>query len=47
MKLPLDKITNYKYNILSYGKNSITRKLLGNESHLNYPPYSDDMLCSF
>ena len=25
---------------------SITRKLLGNESHLNYTPFSNEKLCS-
>ena len=51
MKLTLDKRNYYKNNILSYGNNSknvysITRKLLGNESHLNYPPFSNEKLCS-
>ena len=51
MKLSLDKIIDYKNNILSYGNNSnklysITRKLIGNESHLNYHPFSNEKLCS-
>ena len=55
MKLTLDKRNYYKNNIFSYGNNLkkcysrkcfITRKLLGNESHLNYPPFSDVKLCS-
>ena len=51
MKLSLDKRNYYKKNIFSYGNSSkklysITRKLLGNESHLNYPPFSNENLCS-
>ena len=51
MKLSLDKRNYYKNNIFSYGNNSkkfyyITRKLIGNESHLNYPPFSNEKLCS-
>ena len=51
MKLSLYKRHYYKNNIFSYGNNlkkcySITRKLLGNESHLNYPPFSNEKLCS-
>ena len=51
MKLTLDKRNYYKNNIFSYGNNSnffnsITRKLIGNESHLNYPPFSNEKLCS-
>ena len=51
MKLSLDKRNYYKHNIFSYGNNSktfysITRKLLGNESHLNYPPFSNEKLFS-
>ena len=49
MKLSLDKRNYYKNNILSYGNNSknvysITRKLLGNESHLNYPTFPNEKL---
>ena len=45
MKLSLDTINYYKNNIFSCGNSlkkcySITRKLLGNNSHLNYPPFS-------
>ena len=44
MRLSLDKRNYYKNNILSYGNNSkklyyIPRKRIGNESHLNYPPF--------
>ena len=51
MKLSLNKRNYYKNNIFSNGNNSktfyaITRKLLGNESHLNYPPFSNEKLCS-
>ena len=51
MKLSLDKRNYYKNNICSYGNNSkkfysIVRKLLGNESHLNYPPFSNEKLRS-
>ena len=50
MKLSLDKRYYYKNNIFSYGNNfkkyySITRKILCNESHLNYPPFSDEKSC--
>ena len=27
-------------------RRNFTRKLLGNESHLNYPPFSNEILCS-
>ena len=52
MKLSLNKRNYYKNNIFSYGNNSkkfysISRKLLGNESHLNYPPFSNEKLCSY
>ena len=51
MKLSLDKRNYYKNKIFSYGNNSkkfysITRKLLGNDSHLNYPPFSNEKLYS-
>ena len=51
MKLSLDKRNYYKNNIFSYGNNSkkfysITRKFLGNELYLNYPPFSNEKLCS-
>ena len=47
MKLLLDKTNYYKNNIFSYANNSnkcyyITRKFLGNESPLNYPPFSNE-----
>ena len=50
MKLSLDKRNYYKNNIFSYSNNSntfysITIKLLGNESHLNYSPFSNEKLC--
>ena len=49
MNLSLDKRNYYKNNIFSYGNNSkklysIVRKLIGNESHLNYPPFSNEKL---
>ena len=51
MKISLDKRNYYKNNIFSYSNNSkkfysIVRKLIGNESHLNYPPFSNKKLYS-
>ena len=51
LSLSIDKRNYYKNNIFSYGNNSktfysITRKLLGNGTHLNYPPFSNEKLCS-
>ena len=51
MKLSLYKINYYKNSIFSYGNNSktfysIIKQLLGNESHLNYPPFTNERLCS-
>ena len=51
MKLALDKRYYYQNNIFYYINNSkklysITRKLLGNESHINYSSYSNEKLCS-
>ena len=48
--MSLSKRNYYKNNIFSYGNNSkksysITRKLIGNESHLNYTPFSNEKLC--